>query len=112
MTDAEFIDVALSLPGVQRVTNHGRPGLAVGSKLFAGPGEGRGGVAAIKFSPEQQEMFCEVEPDIFHPDPKWGRSGWTSFDLNVADAATALSALTAAWRNVATKKMLKANPTL
>jgi hypothetical protein len=113
MTDAEFIALALSLPATELATNHGRPALNVRGKIFAGPGEGRGGVAALKFSPEQQELFCEVEPAIFRPDPShWGQAGWTSFILEAADEATARSALAAAWRNIAPKTLVAKHPEL
>ncbi len=113
MTDEEFIAVALTLPAAERVINHGRPGIAVKGKLFAGPGDGRGGVAVLKFTPEQQEFYCEMEPAVFRRDPSgWGKLGWTSFILEAADAPTARSGLAAAWRNVASKTLLKAHPDL
>ncbi len=113
MTDAEFIAVALSLPQAEMTINHGRPALSVKGKIFAGPGEGRGGVAAIKLTPEQQEMLCEAEPAVFTPDPShWGRAGWTSFNLAAADEATARSALVAAWRNAARKMLAAKHPDL
>ncbi len=113
MTDAEFVAVALSLPGVELSTNHGRPALCVRKKIFAGPGGGRGGVAALKLSREQQELFCEVEPSIFRPDPShWGRAGWTSFILEAADEATARSGLVAAWKNIAPKTLAAKHPDL
>lgn len=111
MTEAEFIEIALALPEAQWCVNHNRPGFCLKGRLFAGPGEGRGGVAAVKLTPEQQEFYCEAEPAVFQPDPsRWGRSGWTSFIVEAADAATARSALAAAWRNVATKTLLKRHP--
>ncbi len=113
MTEAEFVAIALGLPDVELSVNHGRPALNLKGKIFAGPGEGRGGVAVVKFTPEQQEMFCEVEPAIFRPDPTgWGRMGWTSFNVEAADPATARSALVTAWRNVARKTLAANHPDL
>ena len=113
MTEAEFVAIALSLPEAQLGVNHGRPALNVRGKIFAGPGEGRGGIAVVKLPLEQQEMLCEAEPSVFRPDPTgWGKLGWTSFNVEAADAATARSALIIAWRNMAPKTLVKKHPEL
>ena len=71
-----------------------------------------GGVAALKLTPEQQELLCDAEPSVFQPDPKWGRIGWTGFDLAAGDVATARSALVMAWKNFAPKTLQARHPNL
>ena len=58
--------------------------------------------ANLVLTPDQQEMLCSAEPDIFSPVPnKWGEKGWTVITLAQADMATLRSALVMAWRNAA-----------
>lgn len=56
--------------------------------------------ANLVLTPDQQEMLCRAEPNIFSPVAnKWGEKGWTVITLARADAATLRSALVMAWRN-------------
>jgi hypothetical protein len=111
MTPAAFLKIALSLPEAAESAHMGHGDLRVREKIFATPADREGGKAVMKFTPEQQQMLCEAEPDIFAPVPGgWGRKGWTHMTVAKADAATARSALWTAWRNVAPRTLLKAHP--
>ena len=109
MTDEEFNALAMSLPEVTYADHFGRGAYKVaGKKLFGGPSSTRDGKGILKLTPEQQEMMCAAEPTIFaSPGGTWGSQGWTEFTVATADEATARSALWAAWKNAASKTLLK-----
>ena len=89
----------------------GHGDLRVANKIFASPADRPGGAAYLKLTPEQQQMMCEAEPEIFAPVPGgWGAKGATWIKVARSDAATANSALWMAWRNAAPKPLLKAHP--
>ncbi len=111
MTPAAFLNLALSLPEATEASHFGQADIRVRGKIFASPGERANGAAVLKFTPDQQQMLCDAEPEIFGPVPGgWGAKGWTQLFVSKADAATARSALWTAWRNVAPKSLLKLHP--
>ena len=51
-------------------------------------------------------MRLSTEPELFVAlNGAWGRRGWTRVNLTAADEATLRSALLAAWRTVAPKRL-------
>jgi hypothetical protein len=111
MTPAAFLKLAMSLPEVTEGSHQGGPDLRVGGKIFASPAVRPGAAAYLKLSPEQQKMLCAAEPEAFAPVPGgWGARGATWFYPKHADVQTARSALWMAWRNAASKTLLKAHP--
>jgi hypothetical protein len=84
----------------------GHPDFRVRGKIFATicwPDEGWG---MVKLTPEQQAIFVQAEPAVFVPvKGGWGRRGATSVRLKTANKATLRSALVAAWRNAAPKRL-------
>lgn len=109
MTPAGFQKLALSLPEAVESSHFDTPDFRVGGKIFATAGR-IDGKSVLKLTIDQQQMLCEVEPAMFEPIPGgWGRKGWTNLVLAKADAKTAKSALWMAWRNTASKKLLKAH---
>jgi hypothetical protein len=108
MTPAAFLKLALSLPETTAGAHMGHGDLRVANKIFASPADRPGGAAYLKLTPDQQQMMCEAEPDMFTPVPGgWGLKGATWIIVKKADAATAKSALWMAWRNAAPKPLLK-----
>jgi hypothetical protein len=111
VTPAAFLKLALTLPEVTEGEHQGGADLRVGGKIFASPAVRTGSAAYLKLTPEQQRMLCDAEPKAFAPVPGgWGLKGSTWFYPKHADAATARSALWMAWRNAASKKLLKRYP--
>jgi hypothetical protein len=106
MTAEEFRKMALSLPEASEAAHMGHPDFRVGGKIFATlspPGEGW---AMVKLTPEQQERFVKNAPDVFVPAAgAWGRRGGTTVYLAKATDDTVFTALVAAWRNVAPKRL-------
>ena len=100
--------MALSLPEAEESAHMGHPDFRVRGKIFATlwPDRDR---AVVKLEPDHQAMLIDAEPAIFAPAAgAWGRKGWTNVNLAAADEATFRSAVTAAWRNVAPKRLVHA----
>ncbi len=111
MTPAAFLKLAMSLPEVAEGAHQAGADLRVAGKIFASPAVRPGGAAYLKLTAEQQQMLCAAEPKAFAPVPGgWGLKGATWFYPKHADASTAKSALWMAWRNAASKKLLKDHP--
>lgn len=111
MTPAAFLKLALSLPEVAQGKHQGGGDLRVAGRIFSSPADRPGGAAYLKLTPDQQAMLCEAEPAVFAPVPGgWGKKGATWIYPAKADAKTATSALWMAWRNAASKTLLKAHP--
>ncbi len=110
MTPAAFLELALSMPETALGRHQSGEDLRVGGKIFASPASRAGGTAVVKLTPEQRDMLCAAEPDVFVPVIGMGASkGWTRMFVANADEATAKSALWMAWRNVAPPKLRKAH---
>ena len=100
--------MALSLPEAEESAHMGHPDFRVRGKIFATlwPDRDR---AVVKLERDHQAMLIDAEPAIFAPAAgAWGRKGWTNVNLSAADEATFRSAVTAAWRNVAPKRLVLA----
>lgn len=108
MTEGDFRRLALSLPGAVESSHMGTVDFRAG-RIFATLGYPDAGFGMVKLTPERQEMLVAAEPAIFEPvKGGWGAKGATLLRLAACDEATATSALTAAWRGVASKTLLKA----
>jgi hypothetical protein len=106
MTPDGFRRLALSLPEALESAHMGHPDFRVGGKIFATLGSPDAGHGMVKLTPEQQEMFMRVEPDVFAPAKGgWGRAGSTLVVLKRAKVATLRDAMVAAWRNTAPKRL-------
>ena len=107
MTPDDFRRLALGLPETTEQSHMGHPDFRVRGKVFASLGWPDAAWAVVKLSPEEQESRVTTEPDVFEPVPgTWGRRGSTKVRLAAADEATLHSALVAAWRGVAPKKVV------
>ena len=106
----DFRRLALALPEAIESQHQGSPDFRVANKIFASFGVRDPRFAVVKLSPPDQEMLCGAEPQIFAPiDGAWGRRGWTKVNLSKVDASAAQSALSAAWRTVAPRKLVAAH---
>jgi hypothetical protein len=111
MTPAAFLKLALALPDVTQGAHQGGADLRVDGKIFSSPANRAGGAAYLKLTPDQQSVLCDAEPEVFAPVPGgWGKRGATWIYPKNADAKTAKSALWMAWRNAASRALLKAHP--
>jgi len=103
MTPGSFRKLALSLPDTSEAPHFDLASFRAKGKIFATLSE-KDARAMVKLTPEQQEMIAAAEPEVFQRIPNaWGDKGATWLHLKAADRATAMSALKAAWNNVASK---------
>ena len=107
MGPADFRRLALALPAAEEGAHSGHPDFRVGGKVFASLGYPDRDWGMVKLSPEQQELRLAAAPEIFMPaSGAWGRRGSTLVRLAAADEPLLRSALQAAWRNVAPKRLV------
>lgn len=103
-TGGDLRAIALSLPKAAEKAHFDRAAFRVDApkgKIFVTLAANAQS-ANLVLTPDQQEMVCAAEPDIFAPVPnKWGEKGWTMMTLAPANLATLRSALTMAWHNAA-----------
>lgn len=107
MTGDEFRELALSLPEAAEGSHMDHPDFRVGGRIFAtlGPGEDWG---MVKLKPDQQALLMREADGAFDPAPgAWGLKGATIVMLEGADWDVVRSALRAAWRNTAPKKLVR-----
>jgi hypothetical protein len=106
VTSNDFRKLALKLPEVVESAHMGHPDLRVKGKIFATLGYPAAGWGVVKLTPDQQLQFMQAEPGVFLPvKGAWGMRGNTSVHLASASKESVRSALLAAWRNVAPKRL-------
>jgi hypothetical protein len=109
VTADDFRQLALTLPEAVEDEHMGHPDFRVRGKIFATLGFAGDDWGMVKLTPEQQTEFVRDEPSVFQPvKGGWGRRGATKVNLPEALEVTVREALTAAWRNVAPKRLLPA----
>ena len=105
MTENDFRKLALSLPDTEELSHMSHPDFRARGKIFASlrsPSEGWG---MVKLTPDQQEMFVRMAPDVFQPAKGgWGRQGSTNVNLKNAKKKMTREALLVAWTNVTSPK--------
>jgi hypothetical protein len=98
--------MALSLPEAAESAHMGHPDFRVRDKIFATLGFLGDDWGMVKLTPEQQQHFIRLDPDVFAPvKGGWGRRGATTVHLAAATDDTLRPALVAAWRNIAPKRL-------
>ena len=104
----EFRRIALSLPEASESAHMGHPDFRVRGKIFATLGYPSTGWGVVKLTPDQQELFVQIEPEVFVPvKGAWGRRGATSVRLRSAPRGMVRKALIAAWCNTAPKPLAR-----
>lgn len=105
MTDDEFRNIALDVPGAVEKSHMNHPDFRIGGKIFASLGFPDQNWAMVKLTPQQQRKFTEQAPKVFTPcSGAWGRQGATNVYLGTAKMTIVRDAVEAAAKNVATKK--------
>ena len=108
MTPNEFRELALGFPEVIESAHMQHPDFRVGGRIFATLGYPDENSAMVKLSPDEQKEFVRGNSDVFQPAKgAWGRQGSTIVDLPAATMNIVREALTAAWRNIAPKRLTK-----
>jgi hypothetical protein len=106
VTPAEFRRMALSLPEAVEGSHMGHADFRVGGKIFATLGYPSDRFAVVMLSPQDQDLIVRDHPKTFAPVPgAWGASGSTTVTLSRAPKRAVASALEAAWRKRAPKRL-------
>jgi len=105
MTGAMFEKMVLSLPNTGLKPHFERIGyFVVGRRMFT-TYLAKDNTANIFLSPEEQAVFCKMDPKNIYPVPnKWGDKGMTIFKLKDVDRDFVQEALVSAYHAVVTKK--------
>jgi hypothetical protein len=99
MTPANFRRIALSLEGVEDVSQARLPAFRVGGRRFASLASQAEGYGNLTLTLEHQAAFVEEAPEIFLPIPGgWGRMGHTHIRLAAANEDILTGALRTAWK--------------
>ena len=108
MTPNEFRELALSFPEAIESAHMRHPDFRVAGKIFATIGYPDENWAVVKLKPDEQKEFVQSCPGVFTTAKgAWGRQGSTIVHLPAATIDIVREALTAAWRNIAPKRLLK-----
>jgi hypothetical protein len=97
---------ALSLPESEEYRHFHLPAFRVSKKIFATIHEDKH-FMMVRLSLIDQSVFCSFNKDVIFPVPGgWGRQGSTFINLKKIKKAMLIDALTTAWKNVATPKLV------
>lgn len=109
MTADEFRRIALSFPEAVEGSHMGHADFRVGGKIFATLGYPNDRFGVVMLSPQDQDLIMRDHPTTFAPAAgKWGASGSTTVTLRSASEGAVATALEAAWRKRAPKRLLRA----
>jgi hypothetical protein len=108
-TPDDFRRIALALPETEEGSHMGHPDFRVGGKVFATLAYPNADWGMVRLMPEQQADFRALST-AFEPAPgAWGRGGNTLVRLAEIDSDLLETALAAAWRERAPKRLLAAH---
>ncbi|MEA3000226.1 MAG: hypothetical protein QOK17_2059 [Sphingomonadales bacterium] len=104
-TPDDFRRIALSFPEAEERSHVGHPDFRVGGKVFATLAYPEADWGMVRLMPEQQDDFMRLSPAFVPAAGAWGRGGSTLVKLAEVDADLLGSALAAAWRERAPKRL-------
>jgi hypothetical protein len=105
MTIDEFRKMALEIPSSVERSHMNHPDFRVAGKIFASLGVPNKDWGVVKLTREQQRAFIKNEPKVFKPSSgAWGRQGYTNVYLPAAGPRIVRVALSAAAKNVGSKR--------
>jgi len=97
-TGKDLRRLALSLEGTAEAPHFDRAAFKVARIYVTLAADGRS--ANFKFTPDEQEFKCLLQPEAFTPVPNaWGRQGWTTARLARLTTTDLAAALEMAWRH-------------
>lgn len=97
--------MALSFEGAEEQPHFEKNSFRIGKKIFATL-DSENKRACFKLSLVHQSVFSAFDKDTIYPIPnKWGKLGWTYFELNKVRKDMLLDAMTLSYCGVAPKKL-------
>ncbi|HSC53056.1 MAG TPA: MmcQ/YjbR family DNA-binding protein [Phnomibacter sp.] len=104
-TIAQLRKLALSFPEAIEAPHFEKTSFRVHQKIFASY-DSANNRACLKLSAIDQNVFATADPAGIMPiNNKWGKQGWTFFDLNTVHKDLMEDALTTAYCHVAPRKL-------
>jgi predicted DNA-binding protein (MmcQ/YjbR family) len=93
--------IVSEFPEVEEAPHFDKVSFRIKSKIFATIRESEKR-ATVKFSQEDQTLFCLIPDEVFYPVPnKWGQQGWTHVNLEIVSIQQLSGALETAYCQVA-----------
>src|SRR5687768_1414785 len=97
VTIKRFRELAASLPGTVELPHFEKTSFRAHKKIYATLAE-KEKRACLKLSAVDQSVFCAFDKSIIYPvENKWGKQGWTFFELNKIKKEMLSDALTVAY---------------
>jgi hypothetical protein len=110
MRENDFRRIALGMEGAVEGAHMGHPDFRVHNRIFATLHHDRE-FGMVALTPDQQEQFMRVHPDVFVPESgAWGRGGSTRVRLAAIPEETLGEAMTLAWQNIVNNAASKPTP--
>lgn len=103
VTSEKFRVIAMSFPGVEEKSHFDRA--AFKARIIFATLHEPSNIANLKLSEVDQSVFCEFGPAVFPVPNKWGKQGWTTFELGGVPEELLRDALDTAYRIAATRKI-------
>lgn len=100
-----FRKIALSFPETTEEPHFEKTSFRVKKKIFA-TYDDKHHRACLKLSEIDQEVFSSIDSAVIYPIPnKWGKQGWTFFEMQKVSEEIFRDALTTAYCTTAPKKL-------
>ena len=107
LSQAEYIKIALTLPGTAEGSSYGKPSVLVGKKFLTRLRAEDNSLVLIVGSIDERDMLLEADPATFHITDHYRNYPAVLARLDKIDAATLKSMLERRWRTIAPKKLVK-----
>jgi|SRR5690606_23397276 len=108
MTVASFKILALSFPDTIENPHFDRTVFKIKNKKIFASLHVESKTVNFKFSPVDQSVFCDFNKDAVYAVPnKWGKQGWTTFELKKLPKAFIVDALQTAYKEALKSKTSK-----
>lgn len=107
MVDTEtFRQLSLSFANTTEQPHFEKTSFRVGGKIFATLDIEKS-KACLKFSSDDQHLFCSINKAILPVENKWGANGWTFIQIDKITEELMVEALTSAYKEVSKTKPIK-----
>ena len=103
-TKIQLQKISLALPEATEEPHFDKTSFRVKGKIFATYND-KEKWATLRFTPEEQAMFCKIGDYIFPVPNAWGRLGWTHIRIGKIKVEVLKELLKAAYIVVAPKKL-------
>lgn len=107
MTEDEFRQLVLALPGVEPGTSYGQPSFKLNGKFFTRVRPEDGSAVLQDVPPDEREALMEAEPEVFHLTDHYRNYPMVLARLEAASVDQVRGLLERSWRRRAPKRLLK-----